>query len=78
MSAWLRSLFTSECIVELRTDRLRVRDLVTGTEFEFAPILAVDSERRVVSVGDAAVSGAVKVYDPFGSAAALDAEPLAA
>ena len=28
MLSLLRSLFTSECIVELRSDRLRVRDLV--------------------------------------------------
>jgi rod shape-determining protein MreB len=77
-SRWLRSLFTSECIVELRADRLRVRDLVAGKEFEFAPILAVDRERRVVGIGDAAVPAAVKVYEPFVSAAALDVEPLAA
>jgi len=77
-SRWLRSYLTSECSVELRTDRLRVRDLVAGNEFEFAPILAVDGQRRVVGIGSAAVAGAVKVYEPFVSAAALDAEPLAA
>lgn len=77
MSTRLRSLVTSECIVELRTDRLRVRDLVTGKDFEFAPTLAVDGQRRVLGLGSAP-AGTVKVYEPFGSAAALAAEPLAA
>lgn len=77
MSTWLRSLLTSECMVELRTDRLRVRDLVAGKELEFAPILAIDSERRVVAIGDATAAGTVKVYEPFASTAALDVDPLA-
>ena len=77
MSAWLRSLLTSECIVELRRDRLRVRDLITGKEFEFAPILALDDQRRVLAVGGAP-PGTVKIYEPFASAAALAAELLAA
>ena len=75
MLSLLRSLFTSECIVELRSDRLRVRDLVAGKEFEFAPVLSIDGERRVVSIGNATDARAVKTYAPFASAAALDADP---
>jgi hypothetical protein len=69
----LRSIFTTECMLELRSDRLRVRDLGDGREFEFAPRLALDSQRRVVGIGTAP-AGAVKVYEPFASAAALDAD----
>lgn len=78
MRSLLRSLFATECLVELRSDRLRVRDLVDGKEFECAPTLAVDGERRVVSIGNPVAASAVKVYEPFVSAAELDAEPLAA
>lgn len=77
MLSWLRSLFTSECIVELRADRLRARDLGVGNEFEFAPILAVDSQRRVMAIGSAPADAA-KIYEPFASATALAAESLAA
>jgi hypothetical protein len=75
MLSLLRSIFTTECVVELRSDRLHVCDLLTATEFEFAPILSIDGEQRVVSIGSPPDARATKTYQPFASAAALHADP---
>src|SRR5687768_11438118 len=71
MFLWLRSLLSAECVVQLHSSRIRVRDLSPGTTFELEPVLAIDGEQCVVAVGRPIPASAVKTYDPFASPAAL-------
>jgi len=72
MFLWLRSLLSAECVVQLHSSRIRVRDLSAGTTFELEPVLAIDGAQRVVAVGRPIPASAVKTYDPFASPAALE------
>lgn len=67
----LRSLGTKDCILELHSESFRVRDLAGTPLFDFKPVLAVDDEDRVASIGLPIAASAVKTYAPFESPSAL-------
>ncbi len=71
MFTWLRSLVSPACIVEVSGKRIRVRDLGSGQEHIFDPILAIDSSQRVVSIGRPVSPAAVETFEPFMSRAAM-------
>jgi hypothetical protein len=71
MFSWLRSLGTKDCILELHSESFRVRDLAGMPLFDFKPVLAVDNEDRVASIGLPIAESAVKTYAPFESPTAL-------
>jgi hypothetical protein len=69
--AWLRSLISAAAVVELHSSRIRVRDVSNQKDFEFEPLLSIDADRRVVSVGRPIPPSAVKTYSPFASPVAF-------
>jgi hypothetical protein len=71
MFTWLRSLVSPACILEVSGKRMRVRDLGSGQEHAFDPILAIDSSKRVVSIGRPISPAAVETFEPFMSRSAL-------
>src|ERR1700754_4598043 len=71
MFTWLRSLLSHRCILELSAQRIRVRDLGSAQEHEFAPVLGIDTSRRVVSIGQPVSPAAVETFEPFSSRTAL-------
>lgn len=71
MFTWLRSLVSSSCVLELSSERIRVRDLGTGQVHDFAPLLSIDASNCVVSIGRPIASAAVKTFEPFTSRAAF-------
>lgn len=71
MFAWLRSLRSATAIVELHSDRIRVRDVSRAATFEFEPLLSIDASQQVLSIGRPLPANAVKTYAPFASRAAL-------
>jgi hypothetical protein len=71
MFTWLRSLLSPACIVEVSGKRIRVRDLGSGQEHGFDPILSIDSSKRVVSIGRPVSPAAVETFEPFMSCTAL-------
>jgi hypothetical protein len=71
MFTWLRSLASAAAVVELRSDRIRVRDIAGKAAFEFEPLLSIDGSQRVVSIGRPIAASAVKTYAPFASPGAL-------
>jgi len=71
MLTWLRSLVSPTCIVEVSAKRIRVRDLGSGQEHDFAPILAIDTSKCVVSIGRPVSPAAVETFEPFLSRTAL-------
>ena len=75
MFVWLRSLISAAAIVELHSSRIRVRDVSNRKEFEFEPLLSVDADQRVVSVGRPIPASAVKSYSPFENSAAFADNP---
>ncbi|MBQ0933275.1 hypothetical protein [Ideonella alba] len=48
-----------------------MRDVSNGREFEFEPLLSIDADQRVVSVGRPIDASAVKTYSPFANPAAF-------
>ncbi len=72
MFTWLRSLFSSSCVVELSPQRVLVRDLITGQQHEFSPVLSLDASSRVSSIGRPVSSAAVQTFEPFANSAALE------
>lgn len=75
MFAWLRSLITSAAVVELHSSRILVRDVSNRQTFEFEPLLSIDTDKRVVSVGRPIPASAVKTYSPFASPTAFADDP---
>ena len=71
MFAWLRSLISAAAVVELHSSRIRVRDVSNRKDFEFEPLLSIDANQRVVSVGRPIPASAVKTYSPFANPAAF-------
>ena len=71
MFTWLRSLFSSSCVLELGSQRVLVRDLGTGERFEFSPILSLDASNRVASIGHPVSPAALEKFEPFASPSAL-------
>jgi hypothetical protein len=71
MLTWLRSLFSSSCVIELSPQRVLVRDLGTGQQHEFAPVLGVDTANRVSSIGRPVSPAAVETFEPFANSAVL-------
>jgi hypothetical protein len=71
MFTWLRSLFSSSCVVELSPQRVLVRDLGTGQQHEFSPVLSLDASSRVSSIGRPVSPAAVETIEPFANPAAL-------
>lgn len=71
MFSWLRSLVSATCIVEVSAKRIRVRDLRSGEEHNFAPVLAIDTSNHVVSIGRPVSPAAVETFEPFSSRMAL-------
>ena len=71
MFTWLRSLESATAIVELHSDRIRVRDVSGDVTFEFEPLLSIDASQQVLSIGQPLHADAVKTYAPFASRAAL-------
>lgn len=69
---WLRALFSADCILELHSARFRLRDMSEAVVAEFDPILAIDRESRVVSVGRPVDQAAVRTFRPFDSPSALE------
>ena len=67
MFAWLRSLISAAAVVELHSSRIRVRDLSNRKNFEFEPLISIDADQRVVSVGRPISASAVRTYSPFAS-----------
>jgi hypothetical protein len=72
MFTWLRSLFGSACVVELSSRRILVRDLGTGQQHEFAPVLSIDASDIVASIGHPISAAAVKTFEPFASPEELE------
>jgi hypothetical protein len=75
MFAWLRSLISAAAVVELHSSRIRVRDVSNRKDFEFEPLLSIDADQRVVSVGRPIPPSAVKTYSPFATPAAFADDP---
>jgi hypothetical protein len=71
MFTWLRSLFSSSCVVEITPQRVSVRDLGNGQQHEFSPVLSLDASNRVASIGHPVSSAAVETFEPFASPSAL-------
>lgn len=71
MFAWFRSLISAAAVVELHSSRIRVRDVSNRIGFEFEPLLSIDADQRVVSVGRPIPASAVKTYSPFANPAAF-------
>jgi hypothetical protein len=71
MFTWLRSLASADCIFELHSTRFRLRDMSGTIVLEFEPVLAIDGETRVVSIGRPVNPVAVKVFTPFDSPAGV-------
>lgn len=71
MFTWLRSLISPACIVEVSGKQIRLRDLRSGEEHIFDPILAIDTSQTVVSIGRPISPAAVETFEPFVSRAAL-------
>ena len=71
MFTWLRSLISPTCIVEVSANRIHVRDLGSGQEHDFAPILGIDASKCVVSIGRPVSPAAVETFEPFRSRTAL-------
>lgn len=65
MSVWLRSKFSIDCILEVHSERFRVRSLSGELLLEFEPILALDRETRVVSIGMPIAPAAVETIAPY-------------
>ena len=61
MFAWLRSLISADAVVELHSSHMCVRDVSNRMDFEFEPLLSVDSDQRVVSVGHPIPASAVRL-----------------
>ena len=75
MFAGLRSLISAAAVVELHSSRIHVRDVSNRTDFDFEPLLSIDADQRVVSVGRPIPASAVKTYSPFTSPAAFAEDP---
>jgi hypothetical protein len=71
MFLWLRSLLSAECVVQLHSRRIRVRDISAGKTFDFEPVLGIDAAQCVVAIGRPIPASAVNTYEPFASPAAL-------
>jgi len=75
MFAWLRSLISADAVVELHSSHMCVRDVSNRMDSEFEPLLSVDSDQRVVSVGHPIPASAVKTCSPFENPAAFAEDP---
>jgi hypothetical protein len=71
MFSWIRSLVSAAAIVELHSRHIQVRDISHGRTFGFEPLLGVDGDQRVVSIGRPISVLAVKTYAPFVDPAAF-------
>jgi hypothetical protein len=71
MFTWLRSLFSSSCVVELSSQRLLIRDLSNGQQHEFSPVLSLDASNVVASIGRPVSPAAIETFEPFASSTAL-------
>lgn len=75
MFTWLRSLISAAAVVELHSNRIRVRNISNRQSFEFEPLLSIDADQRIVSVGRPIPASAVRTYSPFANPVALADEP---
>ena len=78
---WLRARFTKAGVVELSSERLRVRAVArteSTTTLDFEPILSINADNIVVSVGRPIAVGASQTYAPFSSPSALQRDEVPA